>query len=893
MYPNNNNNLAIRTNTDWRRPISPSNSTARSPTNIRSRSPTNIRPSGASKSVAALQQQWRAQIQDTNKRSHIRYPPKEEVIFDQESEETELTVQDNRSRSPSINRGSVGSIHSQEFRVVKEGWMYRKNGLMQWKPVYAVAKHGNSVKPGGLYLYKDVKCTNHVQTYDMSEVLEISPRAQDYKQGIKWEIRMLVKRDDVILGTDDMISRKDWVDSLTSIMGKVSIATQNELTSRIQSSEQMNRSLQNVAEELDDENRQLRDRFESLKEAMAKKENQFQQTLESRDSELKQALEKQEQLFHVDFQARERELEAELERTKKSLETKCAVFEREAKQWRTKYVGLESKASGNDQQAKIDSLEMEIVKWRHRVEELEQESKRPTDSVNETLSDVKFNIQLLRNQLKQGPIEQPMEEIKKSIQTLSDSLEEAKTSWKDLEGDILKFLETERQDADGKESSQKHKISLLSQDIIQLREELVGVSVQAEEKKMPSLTEKFDILMEMVENLQIGQSRLSFIPDSDMRKSDSQQLRDTLLTRIDETMVELIRNQEETQEEQVKHIKTIGNYLQLITNDIQNSAIPDLPALSQQLEDVVDRLSLTEDRLSKVHVPIQQDLKNISGDSPELYGLAKNTGIEEIVRRAVKGASKLQIEQVIGLQEQQALERKEMDGKMQRYEEHARTYFDKSMEKMHSDLHEFTGVMYEMLERLVLQALEQGSNFMGEDPKPRSGLSQTLKVDIEKLEQEKQELGDDVKKMKRDSKELEKVVSQRQIELRSIEAECEMARSRQESTAQITKELEPLMNQIMKLKKMAGVPYEEETSYINLDNHRSPSKSPLPNRHSRYEEDEETDRKMRFPTRRRGSFNENNNETRRFEQPTLKSPLVGARDRPRGKSPLASFLGRK
>lgn len=27
----------------------------------------------------------------------------------------------------------------------------------QWKSVYAVAKHGNAVKPGGLYIYKDDK----------------------------------------------------------------------------------------------------------------------------------------------------------------------------------------------------------------------------------------------------------------------------------------------------------------------------------------------------------------------------------------------------------------------------------------------------------------------------------------------------------------------------------------------------------------------------------------------------------------------------------------------------------------------------------------------------------------------------------------------------------------
>ncbi|EIE87196.1 hypothetical protein G6F47_011557 [Rhizopus delemar] len=1046
--------LGVRTSSgDWRhRPISPSNSTTHSPgPNVRSTSPLKRQsiPSGASKSVAVLQQEWRMQQQQQqqqelpSKRSNSRYPlpkpkriPEEvkyaaegssndvEVIYDEEEfgenieEERMVVVQDMRSRSPSINRSSGGSIHSQtsipyqgpqEFRVVKEGWMYRKNGLMQWKPVYAVAKHGNSVKPGGLYLYKDVKCTNHIQTYDMSEVLEISPRAQEYKPGIKWEIRMLVKRDDVILGTDDLISRKDWVDSLTSIMGKVSIATQNELTSRIQSSEQMNRDLQQVAEELNTENTQLREQIESLKEAMAKKEQQFQQRLQIKETEIKEALEKQEQLFQEDFQARELELSAELNHTRQALETKCEVFEREAKQWRTKYVDLESKMTtsnadaGSHRQAKIDLLEMEILKWRRKVDELEQKEveckkmaakSEGSDVVNETLSDVKFNIQLLRDQLKNGvSSETPiLDDIKKSISNLSDALEEARSDWKQLENDIIKFLETEKQDAEGKQANQKHNLTLLADDINHLREELVGVSTQDEEheKKMPSLTEKFDILIDMVENLQIGQSRLACSVserpiDSEKNTGDYQQKLDTwmqevrqaiessssppssdvnslydkLLTKIDDTMSELIKNQEETQDEQIKHIKTIANYLQLMTNDIQSSAIPDLPALSQQLEDVVERLAATENRLSQANsvskpMPPQptwtpspsssEEFKNmphISEDDKlaQLNNFVKNTerfmehvllvlnryegnnpnGMEEIVRRAVKNASKLQIEQVISLQEQHAEERKEMDRKIQRYEENARGYFDKSMEKMHSDLHEFTGVMYEMLERLVLQALEHGENVAnGEIPDQQqksiksvidlhvklSSLNQVLKAEIERLEQEKEDLDENMKRMKRDNNELEKELEKKQVELRSIQSEHErlnkeIQRSRQDSTAQLAKELEPLMSQIMKLKKMATItPEEKDDSFMDLDAEIiSPPKSPLPNnRHSRYEENEETDRKLRFPNHRQGSFSSqfsDNNENRtRHEQQPLKSPLIGVRDRPRGKSPLAGFLGR-
>ncbi|CEG82625.1 hypothetical protein RMATCC62417_16672 [Rhizopus microsporus] len=884
--------------------------------------------------------------------------------------------------------------------------MYRKNGLMQWKPVYAVAKHGNSVKPGGLYLYKDSKCTHHIQTYDMSEVLEVSPRAQEYKPGIKWEIRMLVKRDDVTLATDDMTSRKDWIDSLTSIMGKVSLATQNELTSRIQTSEQMNRDLQQVAEELDTENHQLRAQIESLKEAAVKKEHQFQQEIELREVELKEALEKQERLFKKDYQAREQELVAELDRTRQALETKCEIYEREAKQWRAKYVELETRQGRNldTDEKKVEMLEMEVRKWRQRVSELEEKQEqrktpeKPTETnVTETLSDVKFNLQLLRDHLSHpsNEVTPALDEIKTSIHKLSETLEEAKSNWKQLEGDIVKLLETEKQDAEGKEANQKHSLSLLADDINHLREELVGITLDSDEendsKKTPSLAEKFDILIDMVENLQIGQSRLSsslsekpniekkptegyqekldawmqetrnMIESHCVPGSDVQSVSDKLSTKIESVLMELIKSQEQSQEEQTKHIKTIGNYLQLMTNDIQNSAIPDLPALSQQLEDVVERLAVTESRLSQVHPstpmapsnwtpsPPTEELKNMSDDDrlTQLHNFVKNTerfmerallalnryeggnsnSIEEIIRRAVKGASKLQIEQVMALQDQNVEERKEIDKKMQRYEENARVYFDKSMEKMHSDLHEFTGVMYEMLERLVLQALEHDPSLTnnassdGQQQQQRSvqsvidihaklsGLNQALKAEIEKLELEKQGLETNVKKMRQDSRELERELDKKQAELRFIKSEYDrmnqdIQRSRHDAANQLARELEPLMHQIAKLKRAAGdntmTAENDDSGYTHMaDESSSLSRHPLPvtpNRLSRYE-DEGAERRLRFPNHRKSSFSsqssENTENKQYYDQQSIKSPLIGARDRPRGKSPLAGFLGRK
>ncbi|CAO0792023.1 unnamed protein product [Mucor circinelloides] len=1087
--------------------------------------------SGAGQSVAALQQhhQWLMQQQDANvapssisRNSYRSVSPAprsarsmdsnnarqinkqqqynaaapvaathedEDVIFDEVDDEDEgddveeermVIIQDVRARSPSINRGSGGSIMSvqpapsfyhtspagpQEFKIVKEGWLYRKNGLMQWKPVYAVAKHGNAVKPGGLYLYKDIKCTNHIQTYDMSEVLEVSPRAQDYKQGIKWEIRMLVKRDDVILATDDMLSRKDWVDSLTSIMGKVSIATQNELTSRIHSSEQMNRDLQGVAEELDGENQKLKEQLQTLKDSISKKERFFQQELLNRENELKESIAKKERAFQQELQDREEELNTEMDRQRQALETKCEIFEREALQWRSKYNELEKKSNNNSNNIsnmrsvdhdKIESLEIEVRKWRNRVDELEHQQKQTeyrnisrnsrsmnsdsfeaNDALKETMSDVKFNLQVLRDQIKNSS-EGPLLDIKSSVNKLCDTLDDAKLGWNDLQNDIIKFLETERDDADTKDAKQKHMMELLRNEFVDLRQELVGVSAEddnqeQQDAKLPSLSEKFDILIQMVENVQISQSRLSSAmmdnnstsssdsgmpstpplsyadKDSDLYKAVTSQqkqlsdwiaesremqnsiesnmrqsrslpsaptdigrLHEKITQTIEAAMSEIAKNQQQGQDEQGKNIKVIGNYLQLISNDIQESAIPDLSALSQQLEDVVDRLNTTEERLSllngsSVSMHHQQEdamsYRNMPPPSAssaamsdddklsQLHSFVKNTerfmerslrilsqygnnpnGMEETIRRAVKGASKTHSEELLVIQEQNKDEREVIEKKMQRYEENARNYFEKSMEKMHTDLHEFTGVMYEMLERLVLKALEQSSSSSGatssfndveQQPQQQqksiqnvvelygklSGLNQVLKAEITRLSQEKEELEATVKSMKKTSKELEKQIDKQNQQLQTVKSEYErvqrdVQKSRQEGTADlISKELEPLMQHIAKLKKMAAV--NDELSE-NINSHREKpvrSKSPLPSPRYGVEEEEDDDKRLRFPTmnmrNRRNSFtsqfsddSSNNDTSKRYDQQSIKSPLIGSRDRPRGRSPLASYLER-
>lgn len=780
----------------------------------------------------------------------------------------------------------------------------------------------------------------------MSEVLEISPRAKDFKQGIKWEILMRVKRENVILGTEDPQARKDWIDSLTSIMGKVSIATQNELTSRIQSSEQMNRDLQEIAEELDTENAQLKEQIQTLKDTIAKKERYYQQDLQNRDNDLKDAINKKERALKQEFQEREEELNTEMDRQRQALEQKCEIFEREAMQWRSKYAESEKRSSmfesyseNEDKHiAKIESLELEVRKWRNRVDDLEHQQKQmeyrnmpssnyksrnmgsgsfeSNDGVKELMTDVKFNLQLLKDHIK-TPSEEPLSSIKTSIDKLYETLESAKLGWTELQGDIIKFLEGEKENSESNDVKQKTMIETLRSEFSELRDELFGVTSDDEDKKedkLPSLSEKFDILLQMVENVQISQSRLSTsllennsatdssddsLPttpvltaadkDSELYKaimSQQEQLSewikesrenytatlstiesnlrggrslppvpaDKVTKIVENAMDEISQKQQRSQEEQAKHIKVIGNLLKLISDDIQASSIPDLAALSQQLEDVVERLNSTEERLSMLHnspsnwsqdtttslrnMPATPINLNDGDKSSQLFGFIQNTeklmdrtlqvlnrhdGMEESIRRAVKGVSKDQLEEILNIQQQNKEERASIEKKMQRYEENARIYFEKSIDKVHSDLHEFSGVMYEMLKELVLQALEH-SPITESDGQPRSkmpiegvielhaklsGLNMALETEIAKLQEEKDTLENSVKKLQKTNKDLEREVDKRYEELRFVQDEYErvhkdVQRARQESTINLARELEPLINQITRLKKMVS-----------------------------------------------------------------------------------------
>ncbi|KAL0089705.1 hypothetical protein J3Q64DRAFT_1820184 [Phycomyces blakesleeanus] len=957
---------------------------------------------------------------------------------------------------PNFTQGptSTSTNGPQEFTVAKEGWLYKKNSLMQWKPVYVVAKHGNAVKPGGLYIYKDDKFSNHIQTYDMSEVVEVQPRAQEYKTGIKWEMRILVKREDVILATDDFQARKDWVTSLTSIMGKVSIASHNQLQTRTISAEHMNRDLQAINDELEAENIQLRDRLARIEEQHAKKEH----TME------------------IEHRERESVLATELDHMRQTLDTRSELMENEMTSWRNKANHLErqmedwqAKEEESERQLmKNDALEQEILKWRLRVDDLEyikkqmeykitnQEKADRTpetyhkigrregrynsnqnedcpDSVKETLSDVKYSLQALRDQVKLASEGNPamnlqVSDIKSSTEKLCKTLDEAREEWTELQHGILRFMESESEDGknNSKSDKQTQVLDELRREFSDLREELIGSDEKGNESSNNtiSLSGKFDVLMQMMEMLQLSQTRLmSFCMDkddssdrqiatddisgvhtmlgllkdkisdgidkegldtavqsiqdtlqahqkqtgewiNDMRKQSEdmlekvgaylehqkdtdpetsksdvldnhainyqlQEIHESISTALQSSTEELKESQKEGRDDYEKSLKVLGHLFQHVIQQIEASAIPDLPGLSQQLEEVVDRLMMTEERLSRLNSNMgsyprqfsaesETTMRDISsnqetltdeailGDIRELVmgtrGYMERTlrvldrfggshvGMEETVRRAVKSAFNSHLG--VDWQDptgQKKLKQDNTEDKLKKYEDNARGYFDKSMLSMREHLEEYTGIMYKMVEDLVLRAIDhidqknsaskdfedigkqKSLNLDGNNTQRLDGQTvelvdlharlsvqkDSLEAEIKSLQSERTSLQESVQVLRVDNKAMEQEIQAKKLELQAVMEKCEsvtreIQRKREENISGIAKDLEPLIRQIAKLKQISSLgedsimsddsEHSTSSGYIDINpikpgnrglpnnekNQRSRSKSPLP-----------------------------------------------------------------
>ncbi|KAI9497013.1 hypothetical protein BDB00DRAFT_806407 [Zychaea mexicana] len=1023
-------------------------------------------------------------------------------------------------QAPPRRRLSTGGA-SQEGKVAREGWVYRKNGLMQWKQVYAVAKHGNSIKPGGLYLYKDDKFSSHIQTFDMSEAVEVEPRAQEYRAGIKWEFRILVKRDDVILATDDIATRKAWIDALTSIMGKVSMATHTELQSRIVSADQVNRELQSAVDSLQSENDQLHNQISALQ----------------RDAHRRQG----------EHSVREKEMANDLDDMQQAMDTRCELLEGELNVWRTKANGLEkelqrakkSHEEDMEEQQKMytDAIaqhKMEVAEWRARVEVLEKQGKqhqqqqqqqqqhayyhhqskrKPStrssnhrrrrrrdddytssssdndeedknnqeSSIKNTVAQVRYNLHALREEIKSesGPLVQShIVEIKAGVNKLNDALGEARKGWTDLQIDMMRFFEdNNKSQHDGNADA----VEKLNAQVMALRHELSGDDDDNEQElsdfkdndsnsnKKITFAGKFDVMMQMVEMVQLSQNRLmtcyleqaedenkavhidkarmeavqSMLEElqdklmttnnkesDDSSSTESQkQLRDAIamqlesimqgqqsqsteiLTKLDEymtnhqqTIIEAVEKstdemQTRGQEEHDKNLKVLGQLLQHVITQIEASSIPDLPALSDQLEQTVERLSVMADRLYKKPIPRATDNNAESGEDEKSTALHNgapstsrnnssssnqqeqqqtlqeiqelvmgtqsfiertlrvldrydNTGMEETVRRAVKSAFNSHLD--VHWEQQKKSDDKD-EKLMKRYEENARTHFDKSMSSMREHLEEYTGVMYRMIEDLVLRAVEhleqQGGVSNRDNSDKASGatteqhnraaataqetdylielhtkLSTTkdkLEAEIERLQEELQSLEVQVGGLKKTRKELDKELEEKRMALHAVKVEHETLLQNnliEPATAALTRELEPLVHQITRLKQLASFHAAEDDAssssggYVDLGHlsqqqqqqyhSQYTNKSPSPPSNTDFRGSSATSANTtalhaprQFMNERRSSFDGSSSASSGWkassQQPPSSSSHALNGGRPRATSPLGVFLGRK
>ncbi|KAI8381009.1 uncharacterized protein BYT42DRAFT_643883 [Radiomyces spectabilis] len=918
------------------------------------------------------------------------------IVSNARSDRSFLSGISTTSSSPSASYAPTSG--SQEFRVAREGWLYKKNSLMQWRPVYAVAKHGNAIKPSGLYLYKDDKFSSHIHTYDMSEAVEVEPRAQEYKAGVKWELRILVKREDIILATDDLQSRKEWIDALTSIMGKVSIATHTELQTRMYGAEQHNRDLQSTNENLRTENQSLRDQLIALEESISKKEAHI----------------------HDECLAREEDLVTELDHMRQTMDTRCDLLEREMSAWQSKAQELEDIKV--DKQDQITSLELEIRKWKARVEELEdmnadfhrkesrskaesyyngpsgysryKSTSNDSNSITDAVTDMKYNLQSLRDLIKSSGENQPLLQshvldIKAGVNKLCESLEEARTGWSDLQADIIKFVEAENEHGTMKDNRQAQALEQLKQDFDDLREELVGgsdtsadegsvgtsegsvddnqESVRSEKsigKERLSLSSKFDVLTQMVEMLQLSQNRLltmytekdetensseqgmesvaSMVKDIqekiDVMQSSTSEDKETsmhhqqqelsssledlrsevsmMLMKLDELreakedslqsqdITESIRvymddfkqNQQQGREEYERSLKVLGQLFQHVISQIKESSIPDLPALSEQLETTVERLMVAEERLTRMGLKPSnhrdsgianeddgQDLmefRNLERSKSDAIDLddirtlvvstrafmerslrildrfgGSNAGMEETVRRAVKSAFNSHLN--VDWQEPGKNKHDNTEEKLKRYEENAREYIDKSMTGMREHLEEYTGVLYKMIEDLILRAVDHlqsrdtpsnlkdgqagsdGTDRLIELHSKLSGAKQALEMDIERLQEERSTLQSDVDGLKYDSGKLKQELDEKRKQLHELHVEYdrvskEMQRSREDTVVNLTRDMEPLIRQIAKLKQMASLGHDliddnnSTSGFVDVPSSRPRGRSPSP-----------------------------------------------------------------
>ncbi|CAO3593120.1 unnamed protein product [Absidia cylindrospora] len=832
--------------------------------------------------------------------------------------------------SPSVITMASQPTHfgsTQEFKVAREGWLYKKNSLMQWRPVYAVAKHGNAIKPGALYLYKDDKFANHIHTYDMSEVVEVEPKKQDYRPGIKWELRLLVKRDDVLLATDNVTTRKDWINSLTSIMGKVSLATHSELQSRTVSMEQLNRQLQAANANLEQDNTLLR---QELTEAQ-KRERSSASEHTARESGLVNELEHvRQQLEQAEQDLVESRSKADdLEKQKMTWQAKAQDWQEQAHDWRERVAVLE-----DEKDHLLDEKDMLVDEKEQLLDEKEQQWRmmnaatsyhnNSSSSNNNSSSrgggrrnhikqhanasmgsdddggmmvirDVKYQLETLRDQIKDPLLQSHVLDIKSGVAKLVDTFDDARRGWTELQNDLVKLLEVEgddrarlldtfqseftnmRESALGDYSQLQSILTDLQSSQTTLLETVVkndsaaiedAIKIWQEEQKKHTqnmveqqqqwLDDMQTKILEQVKSTKnggsIGKGEFTKMESTQDPQAHQKYILSTLETHLDA----LKDGQDQSREEYDKSFKVLGQLFQHVIQQVDDIVVPDV---SHHLDELADRMATIDQRLHRIQLmksnsdgggdsmAEMQNLGHGSMDDEDIRELVIGTrgfmertlrvldrfggsqsGLEETVRRAVKNAFNSHLDVNWNDPHQN-------EEKLKRYEENARGYIDKAMSGMRGHLEDYTGVMYKMIEDLILRAVQHLDNNTsgGGDDNSKNDTHQheqqqhRLMADIERLTKERDDLETLVKQLGKENNQVAVELAKKKTELQSTTSEYErvqrqIQQARHDSLAAMARDLDPLVRQINMLKQsVQGGPdgfysddSEQSGGYIDL-----------------------------------------------------------------------------
>ncbi|KAI9311281.1 hypothetical protein BX666DRAFT_1093780 [Dichotomocladium elegans] len=867
---------------------------------------------------------------------------------------------------------------------------------MQWKHVYAVAKHGNAVKPGGLFVYKDEKFSSHIQTYDMSQVVEVEPRAQEYKPGIKWEFRMLVKRDDVIFATDEIPERTAWIDALTAIMGKVSMASHSELQSRVADADQINRELQTRMAEMEHTNRELHDAVERLQAENEELEDQITH------------LQKESLRMREEHHARQKDMVSDLDDMQQTMDTRCELLEREVSVWRAKANSLEKELQEIRQKQQIDEteeLKKELAELKAAAAAPRTEQQQQFDTfdasggggsnsnLKDIMTNVKYNLQALRDHMRvdsnNGPLLQShILDIKSGVHRLTDIFEETRRGWSDLQSEVVKCLQQQTKNT-GTIKQLENGISNLS----------------STEGQVPS-DSQLNVVIQMLELLQLSQTRLmeGFMEQSDTEikgahvdkarmesiqgmfediqsKVNSQGLSEDMVLKLMECTEDVKQIIGEAHEASTAKMVEILEQMQVeqkqskLTAQILEHMQTEHAGNNARLTEILEQIMALQRQHSEEqkHHLFNKSMKDegndssISGNdhslvSEEVHQLVEgtqefiertllvldrynNAGVEETVRRAVKSA----FNSYLGANWQEET-MKDNEEKLKRYEENARGYIEKMMSGMQEHTVECLGEMYRMIDDLIKMAVGRLEGHINQEQDDNGRLNnlgqlvelygkltsarEVLESEIERFQEERTSLVHQISDLKKSSADVERELQENKAALQSVKAEYELVQNNLHRAQQdrLTKELEPLIQQITRLKQLAtfgssnssnsSTASDEDESisspsgYVDLGhlsqpststqsgvNSRSRPTSPLPagsgyNSSNRTNLDTPTskgfgDRRASFDRSSGSGFSETNWKTSsRFQHDSrTKNGLAGMR--PPGASALSGFRGRQ